>query len=129
MLDARVLEAVAPFITNAYHFLIEWGTAPIPIPPDAQPYVERYAAYAKALPAAERHLVLHEGHLIYAREDEKEFLVPAMAEVAANIGTPDELVARIHALEKAGLSHYAIQVSNDPEREIREFAGEVMKRY
>jgi 5,10-methylenetetrahydromethanopterin reductase len=124
----RVLEAVAPYVTNAYHFLVEWGTAPMPIPTEAQEDVERYRAYVGTLPAERRHLVLHEGHLVYARDDEREFITPAMAEVAANIGTPDELVARIHALEDAGVSQYAIQVTTDPTREIKAFA-DVMRRY
>lgn len=125
----RVLEAVAPFVTNAYHFIVEWGTAPIPIPPEVEPLVERYKAYVERLPADERHLILHEGHLVYAREDERDFITPAMAELAAIIGTPHGLVERIHALEDAGLSQYAIQVTTEPEREIRDFATEVMRRY
>lgn len=124
----RVLAAVAPFVTNAYHFLVEWGTAPMAIPPEAERDVERYRAHAATLPARERHLILHEGHLVYAREDEREFVTPALAEVAANIAEPDEIVARIHALEDAGLSHYAIQVTDDPERQLRDFAT-VMRRY
>jgi alkanesulfonate monooxygenase SsuD/methylene tetrahydromethanopterin reductase-like flavin-dependent oxidoreductase (luciferase family) len=72
---------------------------------------------------------MHQGHLVFAREEEREFVTPGMAELAANIGEPEELVARIHALEEAGLSHYAIQVTDDPERQLRDFAEHVMRRY
>lgn len=125
----RILQSVAPFITNALHFLVEWGTAPIPIPAEAEADVERYRAYVASLPADERHLILHEGHLVYSRDVEREFLTPALAEVAAQIGTPDDLIARIHELEAAGLSHYAIQVTDEPERQMRDFAAKVMHRY
>ncbi len=127
--SARVLDSVAPFVTNAYHFIVEWGGAPIPMSPETEADVERYKAYVASLPEENRHLILHTGHLVYAREEEKQFITPAMAEAAANIGEPDELIARIHALEDAGLSHYAIQVTDDPERQLRDFATGIIDRY
>ena len=127
--SARVLASAESFMTNALHFLIEWGSAPVVIPPEAEESVERYRAYVAGLPAEERHLILHEGHLIYARPEEREFLTPALAETAANIAEPDELINRIRSLEEAGLSHYAIQVTDDPERQLREFAEQVIARY
>ena len=125
----RVMKSVESFVTNAYHFLIEWGSAPMPIPPELEGDIERYKAYAAALPAEERHLRLHQGHLLYAREEEQEFITPAMAQLVVNIGEPDELLARIHTLEDAGLGHYAIQVTDDPERQLRDFATQVVRRY
>ncbi len=125
----RVLQSAAPFVTNAYHFIVEWGTAPIAITPEVEPDIERYRKYVETLPAEGRHLVLHEGHLIYARDDEREFVTPAMAELVATIGEPDELIERIRALENAGLSQYIIQVTGEPERQLREFAELVMQRY
>ncbi len=32
--------------------------------------VGRYRAYVDGMPRARRHLTLHEGHLVYTREDE-----------------------------------------------------------
>jgi alkanesulfonate monooxygenase SsuD/methylene tetrahydromethanopterin reductase-like flavin-dependent oxidoreductase (luciferase family) len=125
----RILRSVESFVTNAYHFLVEWGTSPMPIPPELEVDVERYKAYVATLPKEERHLIMHQGHLVFAREEEREFVTPAMAELAANIAEPDELVARIHALEDAGLSHYAIQVTDEPERQLRDFAEQVIRRY
>ena len=37
--------------------------------------------------------------------------------------------ARIRALEEAGLSHYAIQATDDPEGQLRDFADLVMAPY
>ena len=124
-----VLRSVAPFITNAFHFLVEWGSAPIEIPEEAQRDIERYREYVATLPTQERHLILHEGHLVYARPEEESFLTPAMAEACAVIAEPDDLVQRIRVLEAAGLSHYAIQVTDDPERQLRDFAEAVIQRY
>ncbi len=125
----RVMHSVAPFITNALHFLVEWGRGVVPTPPGAEDAVDQYQAYVDTLPAETRHLRLHEGHLIYAREDEQRFLTPEMAEAVAVIGEPDALIERIRSLEAAGLAHYAFQVTDEPERQLRDFAALVMARY
>lgn len=125
----RVLKSVESFVTNAYHFVAEWGSAPIALSAEVEPDIERYKAYVDTLPSELRHLILHEGHLLYARDDERAFVTPAMAELVANIGEPDQLVERIRALEAAGLGHYAIQVTDDPERQLRDFAELVINRY
>ncbi len=127
--SSRILASVESFVTNAYHFVVEWGTVPFALSDQARADIERYKSYVETLPEQRRHLHLHEGHLVYAREDEKEFVTPAMAEAAAIIGGPDEVIARIRSLEDAGLSHYAIQLTDDPERQLRDFASQVMNRY
>jgi len=125
----RVLRSLAPFITNFLHVQVEWGGSPLGAPPGAQGVIERYRRYAAALPAETRHLLLHEGHLVYAREDEQPFITPALAEAAALIGEPDALIERIRALDAAGLAHFAFQVTEEPEREMRDFAALIMSRY
>ncbi len=45
------------------------------------------------------------------------------------IGEPDEVIARIKALEAEGLSHFAFQVTDDPVGQMRYFAETVMRRY
>ena len=81
------------------------------------------------LPAERRHLILHEGHLVYSREDEREYLVPESAEIAAMIGDPDAVIEKIRALEAAGLTHFAFQVTDDPVGQMQSFAETVMRRY
>ncbi len=125
----RIMNSVESFITNALHFLTEWGNAPIAIPPEAQETVAAYAEYVRGLPGEDRHLILHTGHLLFARDDEKRFLTRELAEAAAVIAEPDDLVTRIRALESAGLSQYAIQVTDDPEAQLRDFAAAVIDRY
>jgi len=125
----RILKSTESFVMNALHFWVEWGTAPMSIPPELEGEFERYKAYVETLPTEGRHLRMHEGHLVYACDDEQQFVTPAMAELVASIGQPDDLVGRIHALEDAGLSQYAIQVTDEPERQLRDFAEHVMRRY
>lgn len=127
--SGRVLCSLAPFITNWLHVQVEWGDAPLPTSPAAAAVIARYRAYAATLPHDRRHLTLHEGHLVYARDDEREFIVPELVDAVALVGEPDELVERIRGLERAGLSHFAFQVTDHAERQMRDFAEQVMARY
>ncbi len=126
----RIMSLVAPFIMNFLHVQVEWGSALLPPIPAVAEWVERYKKYAAELPAETRHLTLHEGHIIYPRADEVEFIVPELADVVAIIGQPDEIIERVRALEDAGLSHFAFQVmDDDPVRQMTDFAEKVMAKY
>ena len=43
--------------------------------------------------------------------------------------TPDQIIARIRAIEAEGLTYFAFQVTNDPIGRMRTFAETVMQRY
>ncbi len=127
--SARVLKSLGPFITNLLHVMCEWDEKLLPSDTSIAGVVERYRQYVDSLPAERRHLILHEGHLVYTRDDEKSFLTREVAEVAAMIGDPDEVIARIKALEAVGLTHFAFQVTDQPIDQMRYFAATVMRRY
>ena len=125
----RVLKSLGPFITNLLHVMCEWDDKLLAGDASIADVVARYRAHVATLPADRRHLILHEGHLVYTRPDEAEFLTPQVAEVAAMVGDPDEVIEKIRALERAGLSHFAFQVTDDPIGQMRTFAETVMRRY
>ncbi len=125
----RVLRSLEGFMTNFLHVQIEWEEGLLPLPAELAELVGRYRKYAEALDDETRHLVLHEGHLIYAREEEREFLGPALAESVAMVDEPDAVIERIRALEADGLTHFAFQVTDDPVGQMRDFAVHVMARY
>lgn len=125
----RVLRSLGPFITNLLHVMCEWDEKLLSADASIAGHVARYRAHVAALPPERRHLVLHEGHLVYTRPEEAEFLTPDIADAAAMIGDPDEVIARIRALEAAGLSHFAFQVTDDPVGQMRAFAETVIRRY
>lgn len=125
----RVLKSLGPFITNLLHVMIEWDEKLLGSDASIAGHVADYRRYVASLPADRRHLILHEGHLVYTRPEEAPFLVPEIAEVAAMIGEPDQIIARIRALEAAGLTHFAFQVTDDPVGQMRTFAETVMRRY
>jgi len=126
----RILCQLAPFITNFLHVQVEWDDTLLPSDPGLAGVIRAYGEYAAKLPEATRHLTLHEGHLVYARDDEREFLTQEVAQAAALIGEPAAVVEHIRELEEAGLSHFAFQVTDeDPVRQLRDFAHHVMARY
>ena len=125
----RVLNSLAPFMANLLHVQVEWDDRLLAAKPELAALIERYRAHIKNIPAAKKHLVLHEGHLVYARADEREFLTPALAESVAIIAEPDDMIERIRALERAGLSHFAFQVTDDPINQMQYFADTVLRRY
>lgn len=126
--SARVLASLESFVTNFLHVQVEWDQALLSAS-GGEETVERYRKYAATLPKETRHLALHEGHLVYARPEEREYLSAELAESVAMVGGPDAVIERIRALEAAGLRHFAFQVSDDPVGQMRDFAGLVMSRY
>jgi len=127
--STRVIDSVAPFITNFLHVQLEWDDKLLPPTPALADVIGRYRDHVAAVPAERRHLVLHEGHLVYARPEEREFLNAELAEAVALVAEPDDMIARIRALEAAGLKHFAFQVTDDPVGQMRYFADTVMRRY
>lgn len=125
----RVLHSLGPFITNLLHVMCEWDERLLPSDSSIAGHVARYREHVAKLPPAQRHLLLHEGHLVYTREDEREFLAPEVAEVAAMIGEPDRVIERIRELEAKGLTHFAFQVTDRPVEQMRYFAETVINRY
>jgi len=127
--SARVLKSLGPFVTNLLHVMCEWDDKLLQADSSIAGVVERYRRYVDGLPADRRHLILHEGHLVYTRDDERDFITREVAEAAAMIGDPDEVIARIKALEAVGLTHFAFQVTDQPIDQMRYFAETVMRRY
>ncbi len=125
----RVLKSIGPFITNLLHTMCEWDGGLLPSDPKIADLVHRYRDYVEGLPTDRRHLLLHEGHLIYTRDDERNFITPEGAEVAALIGEPDAIIANIRALEREGLTHFAFQLTDDPTGQMHAFAETVIRRY
>ncbi|MEQ8234658.1 MAG: LLM class flavin-dependent oxidoreductase [Gammaproteobacteria bacterium] len=125
----RVLKSLGPFITNLMHVLCEWDDALLPGDDSIAPLVQRYREYVHGLPAERRHLILHEGHLVYTRPEEQDYLTAETARIAGLIGDPDEVIEHIRKLEAAGLTHFAFQVTDDPIGQMRAFAETVMNRY
>ena len=125
----RVLKSLASFITNFLHVQVEWDDQLLPPVPEFGEIIDKYKEYAASIPKEHWHIKLHEGHLVYPREEELQFLLPELAEAVAIIGEPDEIIERIKNLEQSGLEHFAFQLTDDPVGQLHYFAETVIRRY
>jgi alkanesulfonate monooxygenase SsuD/methylene tetrahydromethanopterin reductase-like flavin-dependent oxidoreductase (luciferase family) len=92
-------------------------------------YRDEYVAKLKT-PADRRYLEVHEGHLIYLKPGEEKYLDDAIVRASTLTGTAEEIIARLKAMEAAGLRQVAIQVVYPQGREmIEEFSREVIAKY
>ncbi len=128
----RVVDRVGPFAIVALHSLWEQSSitegVPEPLLALGRRYREEFVERS-GTPADRAYLKVHEGHLVYLKPGEEAYLDEGVVGALTLTGHADEIVARIKALEKAGLTQVAIQVVNDGRAMIEEFSERVIARY
>jgi alkanesulfonate monooxygenase SsuD/methylene tetrahydromethanopterin reductase-like flavin-dependent oxidoreductase (luciferase family) len=106
-------------------------TRALTIPPDARPVFENYAEYVRRMeiPARELYLHMHQGHVIYLLPEERRFITPEAIRSTTLVGTREELLDQIRALERAGVRQLIINPPMDRYREcIDEISRELIER-
>ncbi|HEX5587685.1 MAG TPA: LLM class flavin-dependent oxidoreductase [Acidimicrobiia bacterium] len=116
--SARVFETAGPSAAVAYHAVHEQSPELFNRLPDG----DRYAELVAAIPDAERHLRLHEGHLTELNELDRQVLQPSTLRPSALTCHADELPDRLGALAATGITEVAFQPMGDVPRELRAFA-------
>lgn len=128
----RVLERVGPFALVALHALWERSAVAADLPPALQQLYQRYETeYVAGLrtPADRRYLEIHEGHLIYMKPGEEQYLDETLIRGFSLTGTGEDIIARLKALEAVGLKQITIQVVNNGREMIEEFSRQVIAKY
>lgn len=128
----RVLERVGPFALVALHALWERSAVAADLPPALQQLYQRYETeYVAGLrtPADRRYLEIHEGHLIYMKPGEEQYLDETLIRGFSLTGTGEDIIARLKALEAVGLKQITIQVVNNGRQMIEEFSRQVIAKY
>jgi alkanesulfonate monooxygenase SsuD/methylene tetrahydromethanopterin reductase-like flavin-dependent oxidoreductase (luciferase family) len=99
-------------------------------PPDyARGVWEDYIDLLDSYPDDVRHRMLHESHYSKLDPEEARFLTPELIRGSCLIGTADELIERLHALEAQGLNQIMLYPPlNRMYRVIEDFAAQVMAR-
>jgi 5,10-methylenetetrahydromethanopterin reductase len=119
----RVLDAAAPAAVVLYHSAYERGGAAMV---DALPGGRAWREAVDAAPERERHLAIHEGHLVKANpRDEPHVaeLVPLASSMALT-GTANQLSDKIAGLAALGVTEVVYQpAGSDISRELRAFAS------
>ena len=122
--DARVIDETGSMVTCVLHFAWEvWkqhGEKDELIPPfftDVwERYCERVASYR--LPEEARFREIHDGHCTFLQPDERPFVTPAAISNCCLVGTPEEIVQRIRALEAAGIDEVSFLPPADHQRKV-----------
>ena len=114
--DAAVIERIGPGAALALHM----G----PHGPLAGSEEERgFTAQIDALPAEDRLVATHQGHLITLSDLDRQFVTGRVVREGTLTGTPAEIRARLDAMEQAGASRFCYTpVGPDIPRELEAFA-------
>jgi 5,10-methylenetetrahydromethanopterin reductase len=120
----RVLEAAGPGMAVAFHGLYERGGAAAV---DGLPGGPVWREAIEAIPEDERHLAIHEGHLVELTDRDRKGLAAGAASMIPSFtltGPPDEIHDRVHAFAGMGVTEVAFQPCGpDLGRELRAFAA------
>ena len=101
-----------------YHFIAE-NNLPLEMVPRGEEWVARYSD----VPTDERHLAIHDLHLIGVNERDREFIVPELIRATGGVFTPAELREQLAGFEADGATEIAYQpAGSDIPRELEAFA-------
>ena len=100
---------------------------------DPPPFLERiwkkYCALVEQTPQRHRHFRTHEFHYTALHPGEAELIDAQLIRDTCLVGTADELIERIHALQQDGLQELIFAVGTDAKWRLAEdLARQVMAR-
>ena len=134
--DARVIDETGSWIGCELHFFYEvWkhaGCNDEIIPDHFKPIWPAYLEHVDnmSLPEDARYRQIHDGHLVYLRPEEREFVTPAAVQSSCLVGTPDEIIAHVQRLEAGGIKEVALWPPMEHERKVlTDFADHVMPAF
>ena len=124
----RVRHLCGAFAMSAVHYSYDqWRNYGRPPSGPAAAVWEEYTALLDEVPEEVRHLRVHEGHSCWVVPDEERFLTRELIEASCLVGTREQLVERLRALDEAGLQQMMIIPNLEPRYEVLEqVAAEVL---
>jgi alkanesulfonate monooxygenase SsuD/methylene tetrahydromethanopterin reductase-like flavin-dependent oxidoreductase (luciferase family) len=131
----RVIDECGSQVAAVYHFAWEiWKQTgnDAAIPEGIRDRFEEYCDYVERMemPAEKRYLQIHLGHCTFLMPEERRFITPKAIQTTMLAGTPDEILERLRAAEKAGLRDVSLLPPREHARKvIRDFAEQVIARY
>jgi 5,10-methylenetetrahydromethanopterin reductase len=114
----RVMAAAGHTVPVAYHFVAENRLSHERIPG----FGDWLSAYDD-VPAEERHLAMHDLHLIDVNDRDRPFVTAAQIQGLGKAWTPAQLRERLAGLEAAGVTDIAYQPAGDIPAELEAFAA------
>ncbi len=128
----RVRAMTGHWVMASLHALAAGYASPQSLPEPARPAYQAYVEHVARMktPPDERYLELHAGHCTFVAPGEERFVTADTIRATMIVGTRDELIDQIRALERAGLGQVFINPPMDRfadciEEISREFVGRV----
>lgn len=118
--SARVMRAAGHAVTVSYHFFAENG-----LPGDLLPGFDEWRHAYDDVADDERHLALHDLHMVDVNERDRPYVTPEHIERLGVAWTPEALRDRLAALEAGGVTDVAYQPAGDIPAELEAFAAAV----
>ncbi|MBM4258789.1 MAG: LLM class flavin-dependent oxidoreductase [Deltaproteobacteria bacterium] len=129
----RVKMAAGPWAMLAMHALYERVQNPTAAPDAIRPIFSHYQTFIdeqKRRLGDRYYLTLHDGHGLYLQPEEERFVTPDVVRATTMTAMPEELLERLHALERAGVKQVAFLPATDTFGEfVREFSEKVIARF
>jgi len=108
----------------AYDQFRQFGRRP---PAHMADFWDDYVALVEDVPADRRHQRVHLGHNCWVLPEEEQFVTAELIQRSCLVGTADQLIERVRALDLAGLDHIVLLPPLDEkEKVIRDVAARVM---
>jgi 5,10-methylenetetrahydromethanopterin reductase len=91
-------------------------------------YLKRVKSFS--LPEEARFRQIHDGHCTYMQPEERRFVTPEAIRASCVIGTPEEIVEQLRALEKSGIKELNLLPAADYQKNVwRDFAEMVIPAF
>ncbi|MEM8922747.1 MAG: LLM class flavin-dependent oxidoreductase [Actinomycetota bacterium] len=122
--SARVKHLCGAFAIASLHYSYDqwrqYGRSPSPALAEVW---DEYTALLEETPAEVRHQRVHQGHNCWVLPEEERFLTRSLIEGTCLVGTADDLIGRLRALDEAGLDEVMLLPPFDPRYEVLEAMG------
>jgi 5,10-methylenetetrahydromethanopterin reductase len=119
----RAMAQAGPQAAVVLHNLAELGSDGAGLPPSVATALEGYRKlHAGYRPSDARYLANHRGHLMFVRPEERPLLTSELIAAFSLTAPKDELRHRVRELERAGYSQVAIQIVEQQEVAIEDWA-------
>ena len=126
----RVRKEIGPYAIIALHQMHETLKQVDQAPKPLQPLFASYRKWVEQRFPKDRYYEIHEGHNLYVRPEEEQFVTPELIRYFAIAARPEEFIERLHALEEVGVDHVCFSGDFEKMTEvIRDFGEKVIARY
>ncbi len=129
----RVVEWMGPWAAVVLHAI--WERSVVvgePTGPLKDLYTRYHDEYVEKMktPPDRRYQEVHEGHMFYLKPGEERYITEGLIGATTLVGTGEEIIARLKALEAVGVTQVMLSPPRNAGREMmEEFSREVISRY